>query len=400
MTMLHGKKPRRWLYAAIGIGVVALVSFAIVAATDLDGDDAIGWDECFTYNTNQGPFGPFIHNSAIKYAIDRGMTDTNLIKMFLPMEADGLDSGEKAFMDYVTGFDAPLQQKVVDGFLSDGRLSSDEVHQIEFLKQFPKTEQVGFIESGKFADFNWDGDTYTNYFEKFIAGTPYDVKNEVYVIFSTSASVNYKDVTEMYSFLIETAKIQEDHIYGFHSEPGDPSDIAHYKTNPYGLHYKTVNPKNLEDAINTVSQKAGKNDTVLVILNGGGLEGYFFPYHDGDSVSYQWINDKLGKIDSKATIIPILACHSGSAIPYLEDRNKPRIILTNSAAKETSDFGIDYEFLQAFMNKSADKDGNGYVSVGEAAEYAKNVGISHNTHPQLSDINNLGPNLYLVEFEV
>ena len=322
------------------------------------------------------PAGP-----AETYAEEKGLSNEVVEKLKVFDSDQTLNQSEIAFIDYLSGFKESLQQKIIDGFISDRKLSSQEAKQIDFLKQFPVEEQTKCIENGSFADLDWDGDNYSNYFEKFIAGTPYDVKNEVYVIFLSSAGPEYKPLTEMYDFLTGVAKIQEDHVHWFYLQNN--------------------NSTNLEVAINAVSQKATKNDAVLVILDGGGLEGTFNFYHGGtDAASYKSINDKLSTIDSRAMIIPIDACHSGSAIPYLESVSKPRIILTTCSAKEKSDFIFSYEFLQAFRNKSADKNGNGYVSVGEAADYAKRIMTFPTANPQISDTNNLGPNLYLIEFEV
>ena len=77
-----------------------------------------------------------------------------------------------------------------------------------------------------------------------------------------------------------------------------------------------------------------------------------------------------------------------------------RIILTSGTEKQETGFGIGHEFLKAFSNTSADLDKNEYVSIGEAAEYAKKVRTVENTSPQISDVSGIGKTSYLFEQNV
>ena len=64
--------------------------------------------------------------------------------------------------------------------------------------------------------------------------------------------------------------------------------------------------------------------------------------------------------------------------------------------------GLGSDFVRAFTNTLADKDGNHYVSIGEAAEYAKieNTYTFPEETPQISDPNSLGSSSYLIELKL
>lgn len=314
------------------------------------------------------------------------------------------DSNKNGVLDYQTMKLAPsdsrvqrflnndiIHRRASDGdyiFFGESDFASNPTHtdseigkQAQFLAIIPEQEYQKVVEDGKVADFNWDDDYGSNYFEKFIAGTPVNVKNDRYVIMSTYPGMEFEDVQSMNEFLREVAKIPNENIYQFNLQEN--------------------NSKNLKDAIDSISETVDENDTVLVILDGEGLENRFF-FYDGEDVSYQWVDDQLNKIDDgpngpRAMIVSLEACFSGSAIPYLEKDNKPRVLLTSSSAENKSEFGTSCEFLKTFSNSAADKDRNGYVSIGEAAEYTRK---NRPYDPQLSDVGNIGKDLYLTELEI
>lgn len=63
------------------------------------------------------------------------------------------DESRVFFDNYVQSFDEILQQKF-DTFLDDDVISQDEVNQINFLKQFTKSQQIEFIQNDKHIDFD------------------------------------------------------------------------------------------------------------------------------------------------------------------------------------------------------------------------------------------------------
>jgi hypothetical protein len=118
---------KKWIAVALAV-VVVLASFSIVAVTEFDGDHVKTWDEWLKYATD-----PFSYNPVLKYTVDHDITDPSLVKLILSLEDGGLDSDKKAFINYVSDLDNSLQQKVVDSFLADEKLSMNEKKVIDFL---------------------------------------------------------------------------------------------------------------------------------------------------------------------------------------------------------------------------------------------------------------------------
>ncbi|MEM2098309.1 MAG: C13 family peptidase [Candidatus Bathyarchaeia archaeon] len=315
-------------------------------------------------------------NEERDYARKKGLSE-DLVKRIQNADNNNvLGAGEKILIDYLATLDKPLQQKVVDGFLSDGRFSIDEAHQIQFLQSFPRNEQMRMINDGSFTNNNIDGDSWTNYFEKFVSKTPYDVKNDIYAIVMTMAGREYKPIKEMFEIL-EKANIPKEHVYELNNER---NNAAEFKA-----------------AAEKIAQVADKNDTVLFVIDGEGSPGNFaFRDWTGmSSVRYTWFKELIDNIHSKNKVIIVDTCYSGSAIKYLEGANT--LVLTGGTDKQKIGFEIEEKFLKAFSNPIADKDKNNYVSIGEAAEYAKIVRTSENITPQISDISNMGKTSYLIE---
>ncbi|MCW4047280.1 MAG: hypothetical protein NWE99_06940 [Candidatus Bathyarchaeota archaeon] len=260
--------------------------------------------------------------------------------------------------------------------------SPDAVNQALFLSSISQQEYDKIKADGNLANFNIDGDSWSNRFEQ-LTGSPYNVKNDIYAILLTHAGQGYPPVKEMFDIL-KNAKIPKDHIYD--------------------LGVDDNNSANFKAACDKIAQVSDKNDTVLFVINGEGAPGEFGfhkgvvengKWHSIESARYTWFRDVTDNIVSKNKIFIFDTCYSGSAIKYLEGENT--IILTSATDKQQSDFGICHKFLKAFSNPSADTDKNGYVSIGEAAEYAKNIGYSEIETPQISDISNIGKTSYLIE---
>ena len=253
----------------------------------------------------------------------------------------------------------------------------DAKDQAKFLATISEHEYQILEAQGLLENNNMDGDCWSNYFEKIISNTPYDVKNEVYVILFTMAGRVYLPVDEMNKFFEETMKLPTENIQSFSLEAN--------------------NPENFEAAVDYIANKADSNGIVFVQIGGHGDVG-LFSFKNGEMVEYKWIDERLDKINSKLMFIAVDACHSGSAIEYLQNNN--RIIMTSGPAEHRSSFGTSYEFLKAFSNKVADYDESDFVSIGEAAEYAKEKRTVNDVGPVISDENNLGPTSYLVEYKV
>lgn len=142
---------KKWIVIGLSVAILS-ISFGAIAVADFDGDQVKGWDEMFEVGAN-----PFVHNPALNYAIPRGINDAHLLNMFLQIEADGLDSNEKAFIDFVSGLNDTSWQKVVDYFLADGRISDEEKELVEMLRYLSRPSQQKFADVF-FSDEKLDGD--------------------------------------------------------------------------------------------------------------------------------------------------------------------------------------------------------------------------------------------------
>ncbi len=324
-------------------------------------------------------------NEERDYARSKGLSE-DLVKRI--QDADDnkvLDAGEKTLIDYLATLDKPSQLKVANAFLSDNILSTGEAYQIRFLESLPKDVHKRMLDSGEFANDNMDGDSWSNYFEHFVSKTPYDAKNDIYVIMMTQAGREYPPVKEMFDIL-EKAKIPEDHVY----------DLA----------LENNNSAEFKKACESIAQVSDKNDTVLFVINGHGNNGEFSfrgvvengVWRPLEFKRYTWFRDVTNNIISQNKVFIIDSCYSGSAIKDLAGENK--LVLTNATAEQQADFGIEYKFLKAFSNPLADTDKNGYVSIGEAAEYAKMKETFDLRQAQLSDVSNIGKTNYLLEFRL
>ena len=113
----------------------------------------------------------------------------------------------KVVVDYASNFEKPLQEKILKGFLFDNIITKDEIYQIKFLEQLSKEEQLKLIRNGKFVDVDIDNDRMSNYFEKVIAGLPWDIRNERYaLLLYTGSATDILSTAGIKKFLIEDMK--------------------------------------------------------------------------------------------------------------------------------------------------------------------------------------------------
>jgi hypothetical protein len=449
----------RFLVALLLIVVVTIGVFVI----DLDRDGLHTWDELRTYNTN-----PVWADSDDDGVSDGDELKAGLDPLNLDSDEDGLSDGEEVFEcgtdplvndtdgDYITdGIDPnpcdynidhdrdnlsndvdvnPVDFDSDDDGLLDGEsirllpsdnrsrdflsadivfrqnsegtytffgeeffesdplnVSLDEVKQAKFLSVISEEEYERLADEGNLLNYNLDGDLWSNYFEEVVNHTPYNVSNNIHVVLFTAAGREYEPVDQMYRFFEEIMELPEENLHAYCLEDN--------------------NQNNFWVVSNAVKKVVDENDIALILLGGEGAVGYFGFYGlSPGSVPYSWIAERLININSMVQILIIDSCHSGSAIPYLESFDVPRIILTGSTAEQTDSFGTGREFLQSFLDMGADKNGDGYVSIGEAVEYAKQKRTfvdpddpdnpHKNSTPQISDRNNIGSDLYLIEYEV
>lgn len=307
---------------------------------------------------------------------------------------------------YVSTFDATLQQEL-ETFISDGNISQEEVDQINFLKQFSQADQINFIENGKFADFDWDNDNMNNYFEKVIAGLPYDVYNGRYgLLVDTHEDPHSADL--MSKFLINEQRIL-------------PKNVIN-------LSYTNATISNWKEAVTRVSSVADKNSLVYVMLEShGNVNGICFNDGYGKNngydthVSYEEIGKNLDSIISSRTVVSLFCCGQEGALDSLDISSSPSIVVTIPAdwffatSKNYSNSYIQSLPAQydPIETEAYDIDGNGYVSVGESFDtqmksmeryfselQTEEDYIRETQKHGMSDSNNIASEIFLGDFSV
>ena len=352
----------------IAVGLAIIIAVTALCLWDIDGDGLVN---ILDGSPTQYSF------PATAYAREK-ISSVEVLEDLRCLDGDlTLDEDEAVFIDFLADFEQEQQAVIIQSFLADGEVSSEEIQQIQFLNTFMKEDRVQMVENGSFYNFNWDGDMWSNYFEKAITKTPVDVKNDIFIFLMTMAGREYGPVDRMHRFLEETVKLPAENFFSLNSENN--------------------NPEEFKIAVSQISSKADSNDIVFIHIGGHGNINDF-QFWNGSHTTYTLMNEQFNEIVSKALIIYVDSCHSGSAIEHLSNPES-RVIMTACKADETSSFGITYEFFNSILNQEADADGSGYVSIGEANDYVRSVRTFSNETPQLSDIGNIGRNLYLLRLK-
>lgn len=319
------------------------------------------------------------------YASERGLSSDVIVRFAVFDSDQTLNQSEADFIDYVSIFEKSLQKELVDGFLSDGKLTSQENQQLDFLKRFPVVEQIQCVENGTYTNTDWDGDNMNNYFEQNIAHLPYNVYNGRYaVLVGTWRGGGGMNIME--SFLISEQKFL-------------PQNVIN-------LSYKNATIENFVKACSDLSHKANENDIVCVCFSGNGTVDYFW-FNDGKGSSQSWdaimnyadIDNYLDNIKPMKMLTTVAANGSYGAIKPLEEGPSPRVVADiepswlNSVSRNY--FNIDGPFPPNVW----DLDENGYVSVDEVIKAAANQ-TSAPSVVDVADKDNIAPYFYLGDFEV
>jgi hypothetical protein len=264
------------------------------------------------------------------------------------------DPNRPEFDDYVSTLNGTLQEKLYDAFLKDGKISTDELNQIKFLKTFTQAEQARMIQSGEFADFDPDKDNMKSYFEKCIAGLPWNVYNGRYAILVDTWNIS-RTVDSMRSFLV--------------------NEQGYLPENIIVLFDQNATKSNWEHAVSKVSAVADRNSLVYVMFNThGNINGLVLKESDNGIVTmkYEDIGTDLDTIRSNATAVSIFACRSELALDHLKIKNSPYIVVTMppdfifATSKNYDNLYSNTEQYAPLEFGDYDPDGNGYVSIGES----------------------------------
>jgi len=280
----------------------------------------------------------------------------------------------------VTPENKTIQKAIVNGFLSDRTISLDEKDQIKFLTSFLKEELLKLIENGSFVNTDMDGDGMSNYFEKEIAGLPWNVYNGRYIL------------------LLATARERVEGLRKFF--------ITHYKCLPQNvveLIDSNATFTNFAKTISDWGHKVTKNDIVFIDLKGHGNVGIFL-FSNG-IVKYEEINEHLNKLRPMKLLIDVDACYGESSFPILKNAPSPRVIISGFTTVYFTQL-VPTPLLgrihYAPEPEGFDLDKNSYVSVAEIIDIQNYI---YKTKNYLSDVlvedpYNLLPKFYLGDLRV
>lgn len=349
---------------------------------------------------------PGVHETLYSYARSLGIPEkislkSNVINVF---GSDGkIDSNTAGILKYVASLsDEYLQEKVIDAFAADKVITGGEARQADYLGTLTKEKQAEIINSGNTSNQDLDNDGFTNWFEKSISNTDPDVPNDRYFILETCEGVDPKGTPYIgHSEMIEMKKI-------FNENGVLSSNIKMLPDATYSEFCRAV-----ED----IAKKSDENDIVFISIHGHGGENIFTFSDEKDrkeleGVRYEDIGRPIDRIKSKVTVLSIDACHSGSALPALEESG--RIVMTQTSKEQLSgNRDMSYYLTEAFVGGlegiNVDADGNKYVSVSEGFSKAREKiqsewFIEMNQYkprePQFSDPSGMAPGTYLFECKI
>ncbi len=299
----------------------------------------------------------------------------------------------------------------------DGLNDNEEINIVHTDPKNPDTDRDGYSDlkdkhplnpddvdhDGLLDGMDADNDGMSNWFERNIAGLDPLTPNDRYVMLSTEGYGAGNIALQNIHKYVTESHISNKTIINLKGDWGYPIQEIPKKYSYIDNLTFTV----FEHGANQIAENSDEHDLVYVMLHGSGLPGdfYFQPY--GEGTPYEEIDNLLDKINAKAMIVTIDACHSGSAIPHLKDGPCPRIVMTQCRVNQSAgNARLAEYFFEGLDNEIADKDGNNYVSVKEAFEYAKRKIMSEwfikdndykPSEPQISDPDNIASKLYLGE---
>ncbi len=145
----------------------------------------------------------------------------------------------------------------------------------------------------------------------------------------------------------------------------------HIKT----LYYENATKTNFINAISWIAENEDAWDTTLICIHSHGFNGGFCLVDGG--MKYKEVDVELDKLKSAAIGIIVDTCHSGTAIPYLQQDG--RVIITACNASQVA--GSICEFIAYGLDEFADyciSGGNndGVASMEEVFDY-----LTHNRIP-------------------
>jgi hypothetical protein len=405
----------------IALILVLIISSLIVyyINKDSDGDGINDFDEINKYHTNPNnndtngdgiPDGkavelglnPLKFYPIVGKAYQMGFNDSILKELIsLNNSAYGYNLTEKRadFLKALASFPSH-QLEFLKWVMKDGKITQEEYEQAKFLASLSREEFEKAAKNNLLNNTNWDNDAYPNYFEKFVSKTNYLAPNNLYLISFDALTKGNKTGCD----IIGDAPLIIPALLA--------SGIS--KNNILWYFGENATYTNFKFAIDKIASLAKENDIVVISLYGHGWKDRIW-FSDGDKL-YSDITKDIEKIKS-TQIIVITACYSGGALKYFPNTSK-RVIITSTDENNTAyGFAIEGFFSSFYKHYNeysfykngilnvcpdsygenwyniADKDKNGYISILEAFEIAKNNNPEDN--PQIMNAE-LARNLYLI----
>ena len=260
----------------------------------------------------------------------------------------------KLFIDLLNKLPANEQKAYCNEFVKDTKLTREGLQQAKFLLSLSDEEFQQTLEGGLITNNNWDGDTFTNYFEKFIAKLDPKVRNDVYVILEDGCGIG------------ETAGMQymTDEFEKTFNIPQE---------NVIKLWWKKATFENFKNACNEIANRSTENDIVFIGMVGHGGYGIFC-FNDGTGgdpttpVSYEEIRKVIDKINAKRMAIVVHACVGTSSFEYFKNIDTPECVVCGGLGSILDNLrgggNVKRIWSECWFNPDTNNDG--YVSLKEA----------------------------------
>lgn len=250
-------------------------------------------------------------------------------------------------------------------------------------------------------------------------------------------SINYvrywNDCSAIYSAITNVYGYKDENIYTLIADGTDTfPDINNQYSSPLDLDgdgdddiMYSATKNNISIVFDELSKKLTKEDFLFIFITDHGTringESYICLWGENERINPTELNEEINKIDAECISIVMEQCFSGGFIPKLS--RKGRIISTACSATEPSwtiskiynDFVYHWTAAIAGYTPegnpvNADYNGDGFVSMYEAFNYADTTGHA-NEHPQYSSVkphygefvtmegSNLCSNIYISNIE-
>jgi hypothetical protein len=193
-----------------------------------------------------------------------------------------------------------------------------------------------------------------------------------------------QELRDLHSTLLDSLQFAYDHVYVLADDPAQDPALVQYKSTR----------ENLARICGQIAQRAGRNDLVLVFVDGHGSfdrESYKLNLVGPDPDAEE-LADLIYAIPARLFVVVNATSASGASLAAFSGKEKIVITATKSG-NEKNQTHLGQYFVEAFKSNSADVDKSGRVSLLEAFSYAAQKvgelytkeGSLQTEHPVLDD---------------